>query len=191
VANLQSIGDAHRSSAMMIKIRSLFFAGLFIGVSALCCSRALMAQEQTSAARNSDRDEIMAILKAWEDAWNRHDMRAFGKLFHEDGVWVLWTGQIWTGRTAIEEGHAAVHRTVFRNSVQRERLEELTFVGPDAAVVRFYSTLTGDERYPDKLVRSRKILVVTRRADGWKVGWGQNTRFADTAADAPERSTPR
>jgi hypothetical protein len=28
-----------------------------------------------------------------------------------------------------------VHKTVFRNSVQRERLEELTFVGPDAAIV--------------------------------------------------------
>jgi uncharacterized protein (TIGR02246 family) len=176
---------------MTSKIRSHVLACLFIGASAFCCSRALMAQEQTSAARDSDRDEIIAILKAWEDAWNRHDMRAFGRLFHEDGVWVLWTGQIWTGRKAIEEGHAEVHRTVFRNSIQRERLEELTLVGRDAAVVRFCSTLTGDERSPDKLVRSRKILVVTRRTDGWKVGWGQNTRFADTAPDAPACSTPQ
>jgi hypothetical protein len=68
----------------------------------------------------------------------------------------------------------------FRNSVQRERLEELTFVGTDAAVVRFYSTLTGDERAPDKLIRSRKILIVTKREGAWKVGWGQNTRLADT-----------
>jgi uncharacterized protein (TIGR02246 family) len=79
------------------------------------------------------------------------------------GIWILWTGEVWKGRTAIEEGHAAVHKTVFRNSVQRERLEELTFVGPDAAIVRFYSTLTGDERYSDKVVRSRKILIVTKR----------------------------
>jgi uncharacterized protein (TIGR02246 family) len=175
---------------MTSKIRSLFLACLF-GASAFCCSRALMAQEQPSAARGSDRDEIVALLGAWEDAWNRHDMRAFGTLFHEDGVWVLWTGQVWTGRKAIEEGHAEVHRTVFRNSIQRERLEELTLVGRDAAVIRFCSTLTGDERSPGKLVRSRKILVVTRRADGWKVGWGQNTRFADTAPDAPACSTPQ
>jgi hypothetical protein len=72
-------------------------------------------------------------------------------------------GAVWRRRTAIEEGHAAVHKTIFRNSVQRERLEELTFVGPDAAVVRFYSTLTGEERSPDKLIRSRKFLLVTRR----------------------------
>jgi hypothetical protein len=82
---------------------------------------------------------------------------------------------VWKGRTAIEEGHAAVHKTVFRNSVQRERLEELTFVGPDAAVVRFYSTLTGDERSPDKVIRSRKVLILTKRDGIWKVGWGQNT----------------
>src|SRR5260370_25448189 len=88
----------------------------------------------------------------------------------------------WRGRTAIEEGHAAVHKTIFRNSVQRERLEELTFVGPDAAVVRLYSTLTGEERSPDKLIRSRKFLLVTRRDGTWKVGWGQNTRLAYSTA---------
>ena len=131
----------------------------------------------------ADRAQITALIDSWEKAWNSHDMRAFGRLFHEDGVWILWTGEVWKGRTLIEEGHAAVHKTVFRNSVQRERLEELTFVGPDAAVVRFYSTLTGDERFPDKVVRSRKILIVTKRDGTWKVGWGQNTRFADATPD--------
>jgi uncharacterized protein (TIGR02246 family) len=131
----------------------------------------------------SDREQITAIVSRWEAAWNAHDMHALASMFHEDGVWVLWTGQVWTGRGAIEEGHAEVHRTVFRNSVQRERLEELTFVGPDAAVVRFFTTLTGDERAPDKLIRSRKVLIVTRRDGSWKVGWGQNTRLADSTPE--------
>ena len=135
------------------------------------------------AAEASDREQITAILRGWEEAWNSHDMHAFAKLFHEDGVWVLWTGAVWKGRAAIEEGHAAVHKTVFRNSIQRERLEELTFVGPDAAVVRFFSTLTGDERAPDKVIRSRKVLIVTRREGNWRIGWGQNTRLADTTPD--------
>jgi len=101
-----------------------------------------------------DREHITAIIDSWEKAWNSHDMRALASLFHEDGIWILWTGEVWKGRSKIEEGHAAVHKTVFRNSIQRERLEELTFLGPDAAVVRFYSTLTGDERSRDKVVRS-------------------------------------
>jgi uncharacterized protein (TIGR02246 family) len=156
-----------------------FRIGLVVG-GFLASASAAVSQDSPAAQRARDREQITAIIQRWEQAWNSHDMRAFGTLFHEDGIWILWTGAVWTGRAAIEEGHAAVHKTVFRNSVQRERLEELTFVGPDAAVVRFYSTLTGDERSPDKVVRSRKFLVVTRREGAWKVGWGQNTRLADS-----------
>jgi uncharacterized protein (TIGR02246 family) len=131
-----------------------------------------------------DREQISAILALWEGAWNKHDMAVFASLFHDDGIWVLWTGSVWSGRRAIEEGHAEVHKTIFRNSTQRERLEELTFVGPEAAIVRFCSTLTGDERTPDKVVRSRKFLVVTKRDGAWRIAWGQNTRLADTVPDS-------
>jgi hypothetical protein len=93
------------------------------------------------------------------------------------------TGTVRSAQLRDNTGHAEVHKTVFRNSIQRERLEELTFVGSDAAVVRFYSTLTGDERAPGKTIRSRKILIVTKRAGAWKVGWGQNTRLADSTPE--------
>jgi uncharacterized protein (TIGR02246 family) len=155
---------------------------LFV-VAGLVGASTAMSQSSSPGDRVGDRQQIAAMIQKWEVAWNSHDMHAFASLFQEDGTWILWTGQVWSGRTAIEEGHAAVHRTVFRNSVQRERLEELTFVGPDAAVLRFYSTLTGDERSPDKVIRSRKFLVVTKRDGTWRVGWGQNTRLADTTPD--------
>ena len=107
----------------------------------LCVWSLSMGQHGRSPARASDREKITAMIRSWEEAWNSHDMHALASLFHDDGIWVLWTGQVWTGRTAIEDGHAAVHRTVFRNSVQRERIEELTFVGLDAAADRFYSQI--------------------------------------------------
>jgi uncharacterized protein (TIGR02246 family) len=140
-----------------------------------------MQQMSRSAA---DRDQITTILTRWEDAWNTHDMAAFASVFHDDGVWVLWTGDVWKGKQLIEDGHAAVHKTVFRNSMQRELLEELTFVGPDAAVVRFCSVLTGDERAPNEVIRSRKFLVLTRREGVWKVSWGQNTRLRPDVPDS-------
>src|SRR5688500_18766426 len=90
------------------------------------------SQQNQSAGSTADRDQIKAIVTRWETAWNTHDMTAYASLYHDDGVWVLWTGDVWTGRRAIEDGHAAVHKTVFRNSTQREHIEELTFVGPDA-----------------------------------------------------------
>ena len=140
-------------------------------------------QQNQSAGSAADRDQIRAIVTRWETAWNTHDMSAYASLYHDDGVWVLWTGDVWTGRRAIEEGHAAVHKTIFRNSIQREHIEELTFVGPDAAIVRFCSVLTGSEQSPNEPIRSRKFVVVTRRQGVWKLSWGQNTRLR---ADVPE-----
>ena len=142
-----------------------------------------VSSPSTKASEASDREQITAIISSWEKTWNSHDMHAFANLFHEDGIWVLWTGAVWNGRAAIEEGHAAVHKTVFRNSIQKKRIDEMTFVGPDTAVVRLYSTLTGDERAPDKVVRSRNLLVITKRTGVWKIGWGQNTRLAATTPD--------
>lgn len=158
------------------RARAFLVAGL------LTVASTAMSQDAPTS-NSSDRQQIVGIVERWEEAWNSHDMRALANLFHEDGIWILWTGDVWKGRPAIEEGHAAVHKTVFRDSIQRERLEELTFVGPDAAVVRFYSTLAGDERTPDKITRSRKILIVTKRGGTWKVGWGQNTRLADSVVE--------
>lgn len=154
----------------------------FAGVMLFSMAPKVMGQD-VAASNKADRAQLTAIVDKWEKAWNSHDMKAFASLFHEDGVWILWTGEVWKGRQSIEEGHAAVHKTVFRNSIQRERLEELTFVGSDAAVIRFYSTLTGDERAPGKTILSRKILIVTKRAGTWKVGWGQNTRLADATPE--------
>ena len=154
-----------------------------IAVASGCMVVAAGSQRDQSVGSAADRDQIMAIVTRWETAWNTHDMAAYASLYHDDGVWVLWTGDVWTGRRAIEDGHAAVHKTIFRNSNQREQIEELMFVGPDAALVRFCSVLTGSEQSPNEPIRSRKFLVVTRRQGVWKVSWGQNTRLR---ADVPD-----
>ena len=135
--------------------------------------------KQTNSPSATDSTQIVAIIDSWQNAWNSHDMHAFANLFHEDGIWVLWNGKVWKGRDTIEKGHAEVHKTVFRNSTQKKQIEEIAFVGTETAVVRLYSTLTGDERYPDKVVESRNLLVITKRKNVWKIGWGQNTRFPE------------
>jgi hypothetical protein len=101
-----------------------------IAVAGGCMVIAAGSQRDQSAGSAADRDQIMAIVTRWETAWNTHDMTAYASLYHDDGVWVLWTGDVWTGRRAIEDGHAAVHKTIFRNSIQREHIEELTLSDP-------------------------------------------------------------
>jgi uncharacterized protein (TIGR02246 family) len=154
-----------------------FLAALFAAVAVLTFQP--LQSAHASEDRAADRKELTALLGQWESAWNKHDMHALAALFHEDAIWVLWTGEVWTGRKRFEDGMVEVHKTVYANSMQRERLEELAFVGPDAAVMRFQSELTGDTRYLGKVVQSRKILVLTRRDGTWRIGWGQNTRFTE------------
>jgi uncharacterized protein (TIGR02246 family) len=168
---------------MMNRRRVVGVTAAAIAITGICVVISADGPPQQSAGPAADRDQITATVGRWEAAWNTHDMTDFASLFHDDGVWVLWTGDVWTGRRVIEEGHAAVHKTIFRNSIQREHIEELTFVGPDAAIVRFCSVLTGSEQSPNEPIRSRKFLVMTRRQGVWKVSWGQNTRLR---ADVPE-----
>ena len=167
---------------LRVRAASLALCWLFLAAAA--------PPPQKADDRPADRAQIARLLADWETAWNTHDMHRLAALFREDAVWVLWTGEVWIGRARFEAGMTEVHKTIYRNSVQREQLEELTFVGPDAAVVRFQSTLAGDTRYPDRTVHSRKILVLNRTGGVWQIGWGQNTRFLADIQPPPTAARP-
>lgn len=141
-------------------------------------STAAVAQPE---ARISDRDQITAVIAALNETWNKHDMRAHAELFHEDGVWIAWTGEPLIGAATFEANLTALHKTIFKNSVHKSWVEELTFVGPDAAIVREHGTAVGNEPTPEKILRYRNLIVVTKRNGVWKLSWGQKTRLADTA----------
>jgi uncharacterized protein (TIGR02246 family) len=134
-------------------------------------------------ARESDRQQVTALITALDDTWNKHDMRAQAALFHEDGMWIAWTGGLLQGRARYEAELTRLHETVFKKSFHQGRIEELTFVAPDVAVVRGYGTVVGNEPTPEKVERYRNLIVVTKRDGLWKVSWGQKTRFADRTPD--------
>lgn len=133
--------------------------------------------------RQSDREQITAFMVALDDTWNKHDMHAHAGLFHEDGVWIAWTGDVLKGPAEYEARLAPLHKTIFKNSVHKGRIDELTFVAPDVAVVRGYGTVVGNEPTPDKLERYRILVVMTKRNGVWKLSYGQKTRLLDSTPD--------
>lgn len=138
---------------------------------------------KSAAARSiasSDEHQIRAIFAQWERSWNAHDMHAFAQLFHEDATWVVWTGRVWKGRKAIEDGHVEAHRTFFRHSTQLSQPEEINQIAPDVVVARSRTTLKGDARDPEATIYGLKLLVITRRSGVWKILYGQNTRITPT-----------
>ena len=72
--------------------------GMFAFVVAGLLSIASTSMSQSAQpGGKADREQITGILDSWEKAWNSHDMRALAALFHEDGIWILWTGEVWKG----------------------------------------------------------------------------------------------
>jgi uncharacterized protein (TIGR02246 family) len=137
-----------------------------------------------------DRREIEGIFERWQNAWNTHDMHAFAQLFHEDATWIVWTGRVWQGRQAIEDGHVEAHQTFFRDSTQMSRPVEIRLVGRGVVVARSLTTLTGDSRQPGETVYGYKLLVLTQRDGVWRILYGQNTRLSPGVAATLEAPTP-
>lgn len=132
------------------------------------------------AQTTKDTADIMAILKAHETNWNKHDMNAWAEMLHEDADWVHWRGGYWRGKAAIKEGHEKIHRSYYKNTVlSPQRVEDLEFLKPDIAIAHVRSELSGDERAPGQTFPYRKTFVFTRKMGKWGVRALHNTRILD------------
>ena len=128
----------------------------------------------------ADKAAVLAMVKGFEDAWNRHDMDAFATLFHEDAAWVHWRGGYFRGRDEIKRGHLEIHQTFYKNThMQTIAVEDITFLTDIVAVTHDRADMTGDERSPGQVFRYRKTMVITKRDGLWRISAGHNTRLHD------------
>lgn len=104
-----------------------------------------------SGGDTSDRKAIQAIGANFQDAWNRHDMDELASLMAEDVDFVNVVGvRGWEkGREDVKRRHAAVHKTMFRNSVWTTKEVDVKFIRPDIAIAHVIWETTGDV-VPDK-----------------------------------------
>jgi uncharacterized protein (TIGR02246 family) len=133
-------------------------------------------------SKNEDaRAAIMAVLKAHEENWNRHDIDAWADaILHEDADWVNWRGGYWHGKAAIKAGHQAIHKTFYKASrLSAQRIEDLTFITPDIALAHVRGELSGDERAPGQTFPYRKTILFTKQKGVWRIRALHNTRIQD------------
>lgn len=140
------------------------------------------AQVETEDARK----QIVAVLGAHEEYWNRHDMDTWAdRILHEDSDWVNWRGGYWHGKAAIREGHRAIHQAQYRNSrLSAQRIEDLTFITADVALAHVRSELSGDERAPGQAFPYRKTILFTKQRGVWRIRALHNTRLLDSEPPA-------
>lgn len=132
-----------------------------------------------------DATAARAVAAGYEEAWNRHDMRALDALFTEDAEWVNIVGMWWRGRAAVGQAHAAFHDTMFKDVPMRLEVDSVHTLAPD--VLATVATLTmGDYTTPDGRVmrdsHDRLSLVLVRRGGRWLIGHGHNTVIDPVAA---------
>jgi uncharacterized protein (TIGR02246 family) len=125
---------------------------------------------------------VRAVVRGFEDAWNRHDMEAFAKLFATDADFVNVFGARWIGREVIKQHHAGVHATIFRASLLRVGDTTVRFLTPDAATARSVWQLAGLSSKDGKPAPTRTGILthVLERIDGhWLIALSQNTDIVE------------
>jgi uncharacterized protein (TIGR02246 family) len=129
-------------------------------------------------------DAIVAVVQRIIEAWNRHDMDAFAKLFTDDADFVNVRGMRWIGRHAIREAHAASHATIFKNSQLGLRESSVRFLRPDIAVARSVTEVTGQINASGETSPPRSAmltLVMVNVENKWMIAVAQNTDIVPTS----------
>jgi uncharacterized protein (TIGR02246 family) len=119
-----------------------------------------------------DQKAIQGLLDRFTDAWNRHDAHAFAEVFAEDADFTNWRGEGATGRSKIEEFHAPMFATIFRNSHQAYTSIKIRFIRAEVAAVDVHWEMTGvldaqGNSRPDR--RGLVNLVMAKDAGRWRI----------------------
>src|ERR1700731_2997378 len=77
----------------------------------------LSARIACAAGEATDEAAIRALELQQQEAWNRHDAKAYAALFTEEGDCVNVVGWLWKGRAEIEKKLTDAYVYVFQQSV--------------------------------------------------------------------------
>jgi uncharacterized protein (TIGR02246 family) len=109
--------------------------------------------------------------RAFQQAWNSHDMQALGALFDADASFVNRFGRHVRGVDAIIGMHAPIHATIYSDSTMENELIDVTPIGGDAAVLHSWSRLACGPAHPagPHVIDTVFQAVLTRRDNAWKI----------------------
>ncbi|HET9934097.1 MAG TPA: SgcJ/EcaC family oxidoreductase [Polyangiaceae bacterium] len=127
--------------------------------------------------------EIRKVLAQQEDAWNRHDAKAWVAAFSDDAEFINILGTSLQGRAEIERRHAEIFRTIFSHSHVSVQTRKVRALGSGAALAETDYQLRDYDRLPpgirptdpDGTLRTRLKYVWELRPEGWRIVSAQNT----------------
>ena len=142
-------------------------------------------------AADRDKEAARVAVARFAEAWNRHDMDAFGALFARDADFVNVTGQLWKGREEIQRRHAYTHGAIpreavpealpanygiFKSSTYHFDRIDVRLLGPNLAIAHGAWTMRGDARTTEPR-RGMMTFTLTWDGDDWLYEAVQNTEI--------------
>jgi uncharacterized protein (TIGR02246 family) len=126
------------------------------------------------------------ITRSFQEAWNTHDMQAFGRLFHSDATFVNRFGTYWRGVDKIVAGHASIHASIYRDSTLAIDEPDVDPISDNATILHFWSRLSAGTAHPagphqiDTLI----LAVVTQRRGEWRIQALENVTLTNPMTGA-------
>jgi uncharacterized protein (TIGR02246 family) len=110
-------------------------------------------------------NEIIALLRAVEEAWNAADPVAYARLFAPDAIYVTRSGALWQGRPAIEEGHRAALAGTLADTSIRLRPTHIMVPALSVAVAHVEIELSSDT----STTRAMTTFVLALNGAEWSI----------------------
>ena len=137
-----------------------------------------LAVSPLAASQQTDEDEIRRIQTRWDDAWNRHDIKALGALVAEDVRFVNVAGNVLNGREEFEKLQTQTHAMQFKDSVRTVTGTDIKFLSADIAVAHVRWGMRGDkdaDGTPRPPRNGVMMQVLVKRSGAWTIVAVQNT----------------
>jgi uncharacterized protein (TIGR02246 family) len=131
-----------------------------------------MLGQAVPQAQQTDAQAIHGVLDSFMNAWNQHDAKAFAAVFAEDADFTNVRGVSASGRAKIEEFHAPLFATIFKNSHQTFPDIAVRFIRNDIAAVDVHWEMTGAtdaQGNAGPLRRGLLNFLMVRKAETWEI----------------------
>ncbi len=126
-----------------------------------------------------DEEAITQVLATYVDTWNKHDMKAWGKLFTDDVDYVNRAGGWWKGNEENVEGHELIHDELRKQkTTYKATVAKISFLKADIAVVHATWEMTHYARPSGEKVEDFKgiiTIVMVKQGRKWLIRAVQNT----------------
>jgi uncharacterized protein (TIGR02246 family) len=144
-----------------------------------------MAGANTLAMNGSDERNIRAVVTAYVEAWNHHEMETLAGLFTDDADWINIVGMHWRGRAAIVKAHDVFHRTIFQKmeiGVTDIGIRTITSDVAAAVIALQAGEYTAPNGRHQNATLDRLSLILVNRDGKWRIAHGHNTVVDPSAA---------